>query len=180
MLRTFPCVITARTKSGLSAGLTPFLKFAPSQVLQYIQDGFYLDAFTDRLRIQVRTTTYGATCCHPSLLLLRHSRPQQTQVSLLDAPAEVLAFLPTQTFSYNAAIKKFALTSIVLRFQPAGGIQAQTLINVIDMELYDDYSGRVRMVLEIIFVVFVRSHSCYAPCRVLAHLVSAAFASLSR
>lgn len=83
------------------------------RVLAFMQQGFFLDEFTDIVTLQA--------------------------------------------YSYNAALKVFALSSVRLHFRPAGSIEARTRIDALDLELYGDMAGGQRMALELIFVFFVRA-----------------------
>lgn len=82
------------------------------KLLSYMQQGFFLDQFTDTVRLEA--------------------------------------------FTYNAALKVFAVSRVELQFQAAGTIEASTTIDTLSLELYDSFYGISRQTLEIIFVAIVR------------------------
>lgn len=61
-----------------------------------------------------------------------------------------------QAFTYNAALRVFAVSKVELLFLPAGSIQAETQIDTMSFELYDSFEGKARQTIEIIFVIIVR------------------------
>lgn len=120
-----------------------------------MKDGFFLDAFTDTLRVQARSARRpGPASPPPSAATPPHpfaADAQPTFGQWLRPPP-----LPSQCLSYNSALKLFALVDLSLNFRPAGTTLAQIRIDVIDMELYDDATSKARMGLEVAFFLLVR------------------------